>query len=81
VVEESEITCEHNDHARIPAAHVGDCSRDDVIQTSYRIRMKSMKPKLVFPESSQNAIRSSWHDLSLTYVDSQSCIAGVQKGE
>jgi hypothetical protein len=26
-VEESEITCEHNDHARIPTAHVGDCYR------------------------------------------------------
>ncbi len=27
VVEESEITYEHNEHARIPTAHVGDCSR------------------------------------------------------
>jgi hypothetical protein len=27
VVEESEITCEHNEYARIPTAHVGDCSR------------------------------------------------------
>jgi len=27
VEEESEITCEQNDHARIPTAHVGDYSR------------------------------------------------------
>ena len=27
VVEESEITCEHNDHARIPTALVGNRSR------------------------------------------------------
>ena len=27
VVEESEITCEHNDRARIPTAHVDGCSR------------------------------------------------------
>ena len=27
MVEESEITCEHNNHARIPTAHVGDRSR------------------------------------------------------
>ena len=27
VVEKSEITCEHNDHAHIPTAHVGNCYR------------------------------------------------------
>jgi hypothetical protein len=26
LVEESEITCEQNEHACIPTAHMGDCS-------------------------------------------------------
>jgi hypothetical protein len=81
VVEESEITCEHNDHARIPTAHVGDCSRRrnlGIPNKNEKYEAKAI-PKPIC--SSQNAIRSSWYNLFLTYVDSQSCIAEFQQGE
>ena len=81
VVEESEITCEHNEHARIPTAHVNDGSRRrnlDIPNKNEKYEAQAIPKPMC---SSQNAIRPSWHDLFLTYVDSHSCIAGVQQGE
>jgi hypothetical protein len=81
MVEESKITCEHNDHARIPTTHEGDCSRprnSDIPNKNEKYEAQAIPTPMCF---SQNAIRSSWHDMFLTYVDSRSCIAGAQQGE
>ena len=81
MVEESEITCEHNDHARIPTAHVGDRSRRrnlDIPNKNEKYEAHAIPKPMC---SGQDAIRSSWQDLFLTYIDSNSCIAGVQLGE
>ena len=55
---------------------------DDVILT-YRIRMKSMKPKLFQNRCVPVKTRPvpPGNDLFLTYVDSNSCKAEFQQGE
>jgi hypothetical protein len=81
VIEESEITCEHNEHASIPTAHVSDCSRRhnlDIPNKSEKYEGQAI-PKTM--RSSQNTIHSSWYNLFLTYVDSNSCIDGFLQGE
>jgi hypothetical protein len=81
VVEESEITCEHNEHARIPTAHVGDCSRRrdlDIPNENEKDEAQAIPKPMC---SSQNCDRSSCHDLLLTYVDSNSYKAEFQQGE
>jgi hypothetical protein len=78
VVEESGITSDHNDHARVSAEDVRECSRRRHDLT-YRIRTNSIRPKLsdVFQsESDLFAVAST----VLTYVVSKSYIAEFRKG-
>jgi hypothetical protein len=59
VVEESEITCEHNDHARIPTAHVGDRSRRrnlDIPNKNEKYEAKAIpKPMCCVPVKTRSA--------------------------
>jgi hypothetical protein len=62
VVEESEITCDHNDHARIPTVQrmwgiVPGQRNLDIPHKNEKYETQAI-PKPMF--SSQNAIRSSW---------------------
>jgi hypothetical protein len=81
VVEKPKITRKHNDHARIPTVHVGDCPRRRYLHIPNKNEEYEAQaiPKVMC--SSQNAIRLSWHDLSLTYVGSNSCKAESQQEE
>ena len=81
VEEESEITCEQDDHACIPTEHVGDCSRGRNLDIPNKNEKNEAQAIPKSTCSSQNAIRSSWHDLFLTCVDLNSCIAEFQQGE
>lgn len=81
MVEESEITCEHNDNARIPTAHVGNYSRTTYLDIPNKNEKYEAHAIPKTGVSSQNAIRLSWYDLSLTYVDSNPCKDEFQQGE
>jgi hypothetical protein len=80
MVEESEITCEHNEYARIPTAHVGDCPRGrnlDIPNKNEKDETQAIPKPVCFIKI---AIHSSCHGVFLTYVDSNFYKAEFQQG-